>query len=202
MRARLALMAASIDCEMREVVLRNKPASMIALSAKGTVPVLQLQNGKVIDESIDVMHWALGQSDPYAWLDADPALTRRLIDRNDSSFKDELDRYKYHVRYPEHTQQHYRSRAETFLTELETLLRAHDGIGLVRNALTLADVAVFPFIRQFSRVEADWFGDSPYEHVKHWLHGLECGNLFSSVMKKSPPWVDGDPVTIFGRRVQ
>ena len=202
MRARLALMAASIECEMREVVLRNKPASMLALSAKGTVPVLQLQNGKVIDESIDVMHWALGQSDPYGWLDTGLTLTKQLIDRNDSSFKHDLDRYKYHVRYPEHPQQHYRSQAETFLAELERLLRTHAGSGLVGDSVTLADVAVFPFIRQFSRVDPQWFSDSPYQHVQHWLHGLECGDLFSSVMKKYPPWVEGDALTLFGNTVQ
>jgi glutathione S-transferase len=202
MRARLALQAASIVYELREVVLSDKPVQMIALSGKGTVPVLQLQNGAVIDESIEVMHWALGQSDPHTWLAAEDTVTKRLIERNDSSFKEDLDHYKYHVRHPEHPREYYRSRAETFLAKLEGLLAQHDGIGLVAERATLADVAIFPFLRQFAHVDRNWFDNSRYGLLEQWLRGFEQSHLFLSIMKKYPAWVNGDAVTTIGGREQ
>jgi glutathione S-transferase len=202
MRARLALEEASIVYELREVVLNNKPAQMIALSGKGTVPVFQLQNGAVIDESIEVMHWALGQSDPHAWLAADDTVTKRLIEQNDSSFKEDLDHYKYHVRHPEHPREYYRGRAERFLAELEDLLALHDGIGLIAERATLADVAIFPFLRQFAHVDRNWFDNSGYGLLEQWLRGFEQSHLFLSIMKKYPAWVNGDPVTTIGGREQ
>ena len=202
MRARLALQAASIVYELREVVLSNKPAQMIALSGKGTVPVLQLQSGAVIDESIDVMHWALGQSDPHAWLAADDTATKRLIEQNDSSFKEDLDHYKYHVRHPEHPPEYYRGGAEHFLAKLERLLGAHGGCALLRDRVTLADIAVFPFVRQFAHVDRNWFDNSRYGLLQQWLRGFEQSHLFLSIMKKFPAWVNGDPVTTIGAREQ
>ncbi|MFT5172285.1 MAG: glutathione S-transferase [Gammaproteobacteria bacterium] len=198
MRARMALMQASIACELREVVLRNKPASMLALSSKGTVPVLRLPSGQVIDESLDVMRWALGRSDPHAWLSADDAMTKDLIERNDSSFKADLDHYKYYVEHPEHSQQHYRGRAENFLSSLEDLLTEHQGIALLGQQLSLADIALFPFVRQFARVDEAWFSSTHYEHLKQWLKRHEQSRLFLSVMNKYPAWASGHPATIFG----
>ncbi|MFT5445363.1 MAG: glutathione S-transferase [Gammaproteobacteria bacterium] len=197
MRARLALQCAAIRCELREVVLRNKPAEMVGISTKATVPVLQLPSGEVIDESLDVMFWALTQADPHNWLNAEPEATRQLVQRNDSSFKTDLDHYKYHVRYPEHPQSHYRDRAQEFLAILETRLGQHGGIGLVDARITFADIAIFPFIRQFSRVDPDGFSNSRYTSVKQWLQGLEDSAGYQAVMKKYPPWSNGDAITFF-----
>ena len=198
MRARMALMQASIACELREVVLRDKPAAMLALSPKGTVPVLRLPGGEVIDESLEVMRWALARADPHAWLSADETMTKTLIERNDASFKADLDRYKYHVKHPQYAQQHYRDRAEPFLKALEDLLTDHQGIALLGDRLSLADIALFPFVRQFSRVDGAWFSTTRYQHLKQWLKRQEQSALFLSVMKKYSPWASGDPVTIFG----
>ena len=198
MRARMALMQACITCELREVVLRNKPAAMLALSAKGTVPVLRLPSGEVIGESLEVMRWALEQSDPQAWLNANDTMTKDLIERNDSSFKADLDRYKYYVKDPEYSRQHYRDRAENFLSSLEDLLAEHQGIALRGPRLSLADIALFPFVRQFARVDEVWFSSTRYEHLKQWLKRHEQSRLFLSVMNKYPRWASGDPVTIFG----
>ena len=197
MRARMALMQACVQCELREVVLRDKPEQMLALSAKGTVPVLQLPGGEVIDESLDVMHWALAISDPQGWLTAQPELTQELIEQNDSSFKDDLDRYKYHVRYPDYPQRYYRDRAQAFLVKLETLLSQHQGLGLLSDRLTLVDFAILPFIRQFSRVDRTWFDMTQSELLKRWLQDFEHSHLFLSVMNKYAAWSDGDPVTVF-----
>lgn len=192
-------MTASIPCELREVVLRNKPDQMLAISSKATVPVLQLPGHEVIDESIEVMRWALEQSDPERWLDTDRAETSRLIDRNDGSFKQDLDHYKYFVNYPEHSQAVYRQRGESFLADLEQRLELTGGIGLMGDRTTLADIAIFPFVRQFSRVDWGWFADAPYERLRAWLLGHEASDLYQSVMKKYAIWVHGDPVTLFAK---
>lgn len=197
MRARLALQCAAIRCELREVVLRNKPAPMLEISTKATVPVLQLPGGEVIDESLDVMSWALKQADPNNWLDAEPKVTQRLVRQNDSSFKTDLDHYKYHVRYPDHPQSYYRDRALEFLAVIETQLSQHQGIGLVDAHITFADIAIFPFIRQFSRVDPDWFSNCRFTLVKQWLQGLENSAGYQAVMQKYPPWTKGDPITFF-----
>jgi glutathione S-transferase len=198
MRARMALMTASVTCQLREVVLRNKPEQMTTLSPKGTVPVFQLPDGTVIDESLDLMHWALAQADPDSWLSVEPEWTRRLIEWNDGPFKQQLDRYKYFVRFPEHSQEHYRTQAESFLVMLENALGQHAGQGLCCDRLTFSDYAVFPFIRQFSKVALDWFTRERHHHLVEWLQRIETGALFQSVMKKYPAWSEGDPVTLFG----
>jgi glutathione S-transferase len=190
-RGRMALAAANIKCELREVVLSDKPAEMLAISAKGTVPVLQLTDGQVIDESLDLMHWALQQSDPEHWLNVNEDETQLLIKCNDGEFKQNLDRYKYFNRYPEHSQEYYRSQAEAFLLNLEEHLQINKGAGLVANKLSLADIAIFPFIRQFSRVDYDWFLNSPYHETKQWLSNIEESNRFKIVMKKYQVWKNG-----------
>ncbi|MBT6272887.1 MAG: glutathione S-transferase [Chromatiales bacterium] len=200
MRARMALMNASVVCDLREVVLRNKPPSMLALSAKGTVPVLQLTDGTVIDESLDVMEWALAQADPGGWLEADLDATRALIDKNDSTFKAQLDRYKYFVDYPEQPQEYYRDQASPFLSELENLLGGHQGGGLAASNTTFADVAIFPFIRQFARVNLDWFQQAGYDLLNQWFDRFEKSSVFLSVMNKYPRWQNGDATTLFGAR--
>lgn len=190
-RARLAIARAGLSVELREVLLRDKPQEMLAVSSKGTVPVLELADGQIIDESIDVMRWALDQYDPDDWLSADDAATESLIEENDGSFKFALDRYKYFERFPEKTQTQWRQDGEEFLTRLEKMLAQHDGAALLREHYSFADMAIFPFIRQFRGVDADWFDQSRYEHLQKWLGDLLQSELFLGVMAKHPPWQSG-----------
>ncbi len=187
-RARMALKYASITCELREIVLSNKPQAMINLSNKGTVPVLHLTDGSVIDESLEVMLWALEQADPDNWLDIENEHGRLLIKKNDQEFKQYLDQYKYFQRYPEHTQLYYRKQAEEFIELLENMVQEHQGLGLVSNQLSLADVAIFPFVRQFAHVDWEWFSNSQYRNLISWLLKLEESELFLEVMNKHKPW--------------
>jgi glutathione S-transferase len=195
----MALLVAGIRCEIREVILRDKPEEMLAVSSKGTVPVLKLVDGRVIDESLDVMYWALRQSDPEQWLHQEVSLTEKLIEQNDVDFKDQLDRYKYHVSYPEHPQRYYRDKAEEFLGKLEGILEENEGGGLVGLQISLADVALFPFLRQFSRVEEEWFSGTDYRLLTQWLARMETGYLFQSVMHKYTRWTQQSEIQFFPR---
>ena len=186
-RARMALNYAAIDLELREILLRDKPRSMLRASAKGTVPVLVLPNGKVIDESADVMHWALEHNDPDRWRrDVLSARTQTLIDENDKVFKPQLDRYKYADRHPEHPRSYYRIEAERFLLQLEQNLKLNRC--LLDDQITFADVAIFPFIRQFALVDKPWFDQAPYPKLQAWLQSFLDSVLFLNVMKKHPVW--------------
>lgn len=180
-RARIAIAYADIPVEIREVELKNKPEHLLAISPKGTVPVLQLTNGAVIEESLDIMRWALAQHDPEHWLffsnEAD-----RLIKWNDGDFKYHLDRYKYADRYPDFSQAYYRQQAEVFLTELET--RLLNSRYLCGNNFSLADAAIFPFIRQFAGVDNDWFRASAFRALNKWLEAILVTELFVRVMTK------------------
>jgi glutathione S-transferase len=180
-RARLAVAYAGIAVEIREIQLKNKPGQMLALSPKGTVPILQLPDGKVIDESLDIMHWALAQHDPDNWLDAGED-SERLIQWNDGDFKYYLDRYKYADRYPEFPPSYYRSQCEKFLAELESKLTQHPYLS--GNHCGLLDVTIFPFIRQFAAVDSQWFQTSGYQQVNIWLNDWVTSDLFVSVMTK------------------
>ena len=197
-RARMAIKTANIVCELREVVLNNKPVQMINISNKGTVPVMQLPDGSVIDESIDLMIWALEQSDPEQWLSANKEETQELINENDFEFKEHLDHYKYYVRYPENTQSTYRQQCEKYIDKLDKLLEGNNGLGLLEKRTTLADVAIFPFIRQFANVDRNWFDRSKYTILRQWLEYFENSNLFKSVMDKYSPWENEKEVTLFG----
>ena len=193
MRARLALHASGVVVEVREVSLRNKPESMLLASPKGSVPVLVLPDGRVIDESWDIMQWALRQHDPENWLGEnevylDAAIP--LLNENDSTFKAALDRYKYFERYPEHPQNFYRAQGEAFLQQLETHLRSKNF--LLGDTLSIADAAIFPFVRQFAEVDKEWFAQSPYPALQHWLANFLHSNNFAAVMKKYPVWQVGD----------
>jgi glutathione S-transferase len=199
MRARLALANSGIKTALREVVLKDKPQALINLSAKATVPVLQTPDGKVIDESLDIMFWALGQHDPAHWYQSldqhQLELSQALIENNDGEFKYYLDRYKYADRYPEHTEQYYREQGEKFLQQLESLLEQNGY--LLKSSWTLADIALLPFIRQFAFVNKAWFDQSPYPHLKRWLEDFLQSDLFQSVMFKYPQWHQGDDITLF-----
>jgi glutathione S-transferase len=187
MRARMALSYAGIQVEIREIALRDKPKHMLAVSPKGTVPVLVLPDGGVIDESLDIMIWSLNQHDPDGWLTSDPRCAE-LIAENDGCFKRALDQYKYASRFPEQPAVHYRQQGEVFLTKLEELLSKH--CYLLGDNLTQADIAIFPFIRQFSMVDSAWFASSPYPHLRVWLEALVASELFENIMKKYPTWTE------------
>ena len=184
-RARMALAVAEIAVELREVVLRDKPAEMVAVSAKGTVPVLVLPDSTVIDESLDIMYWALRQRDPNHWLDQ-PEDAGPLLSRCEDEFKHWLDRYKYADRHPEQTKDFYRSKALLFVDELEQALA--ETPYLLGDEVGIADVGVFPFIRQFASVDPDWWANAPYSATRLWLDTWLTSPLFTRVMKKYPPW--------------
>jgi len=186
-RARMALHKAGISWEHREVSLKNKPAHMLSVSGKGTVPVLCQPDGTTMDESFDIMIWALQQHDPDNWLQVDMAQLMPLREQNDYGFKASLDRYKYHVRHPQFSQLDYRQQGEQFLKSLEQLL-AQSGAGLLASRITLADVAIFPFIRQFAGVDRDWFDGSDYQHLVQWLRLMETSEDFLAVMQKHDLW--------------
>lgn len=184
-RARLAIKVSGVEVDMHEVSLRAKPQEMLECSPKGTVPVLKFADGRVLEQSLDIMYWALSINDPARWLDDDPAVTAEimsLIQHNDESFKPKLDLYKYAVRYPQHPESYYREQAEPFLVELESRL-SNDGY-LLTGRYTLADMAIFPFIRQFSNVNPDWFYASRYHHLIAWLDRLISSELFQNIMQK------------------
>ena len=197
-RARLAIGSSGIVVELREVVLGDKPASMLEASPKGEVPVLILPDGKVLEESLDIMHWALTQHDPAHWLPGNSDLRQQaffLIEENDGPFKHNLDRYKYPNRYPNEQAADYRAEGAVFLDQLEQRLRRHRY--LLGEQVTLADIAIMPFIRQFAHTDKDWFDQAPYPCLQQWLADWLESELFLGVMKKYPPWQPGDAVTLF-----
>ena len=197
-RARLAIKACKIKVELREVMLADKPDELLISSPKGTVPVLCLSDGRLIDESRDIMMWALAQHDPENWLPKTQEMKQKtadLIDLNDNSFKTHLDHYKYADRFPENSQLHYRQEAEVFLRQLENNLTKNTY--LLGDLITLADIAIFPFIRQFASVDKDWFDHSPYIRLQQWLAALLVSPLFLSVMNKYSRWEKNNAVLIF-----
>ena len=181
MRARMALGYSGVPLSIVEVSLKAKPAEMLAASPKGTVPVLVCADGRVIEQSLDIMQWALGQHDPDNWLQAD---YMELIEANDSIFKVLLDRYKYAIRYPEYPMEHYRAQGVEFLQGLEQQLERHPYLS--GPALSLADVALAPFVRQFAHVDREWFAQAPLPHLNAWLERFLASDLFASAMAKSP----------------
>lgn len=182
MRARMALTVSGTDHELREVLLRNKPQAMLEASPKGTVPVLVLQDGSVIDESIEVMHWALRSKDPQGWLNG---ADYDLIATFDGAFKHHLDRYKYSSRHGTVPEEH-RSACLQILTELNE--RLAQAPYLHGQSPTLTDAAIMPFIRQFAATDRDWFDSQPIPKVRRWLDRMISSNLFVKIMVKHKPW--------------
>ena len=179
MRARMALRYSGVPLSIVEVSLKAKPAEMLVASPKGTVPVLVCADGSVIEQSLDIMHWALARHDPDNWLQPGCAA---LIEENDTRFKVLLDRYKYAIRYPEHPMEYYRAQGAEFLQRLEDVLAR--SAYLAGPALSLADVALAPFVRQFAHVDRDWFEQAPHPRLNAWLERFLASELFSSVMRK------------------
>jgi len=181
-RARLAIAMSGVSVAIREVDLKAKPERMLILSPKGTVPVLELPDGRVVDESLDIMLWALQQRDPSNLLGLlDEALV--LIECNDGPFKQALDRYKYPERYPGFCVSYYREQSEWFLANLNQRLAQHRY--LLSDKASLADIALMPFVRQFAQVDADWFASSVYLKLQSWLSAWCSSDFFISAMKKS-----------------
>jgi len=197
MRARLAIKSSQIQVELREVVLRSKPQAMLQISPKGTVPVLQLTDGKVIEESWEIVHWATQQQDPSQLRGNQQRVDQanQLIERNDNEFKQWLDRYKYSDRHPEFSAEHYRSQAEPFLSALNQRLSQHEF--LLDQQPSLADIGIFPFIRQFAHVDLEWFQQCPYPHLQRWFEHYISSDLFASIMNKYPPWHDEQTAIYF-----
>lgn len=192
MRARLALLVSGIRCEIREVKLSAKPDALLETSEKATVPVLVLPGGKVIDESIDVMRWALACNDPEGWLERDDGA---LIAANDGPFKHHLDRYKYPNRYEDCDPLEHRAAAVAHLQMLEDRLAVHSHLSGESRGLT--DLAIMPFIRQFVATDRDWFADQPLPHLQAWLTAHLASPLFKGVMDRLTPWAAGDDPVYF-----
>ncbi|MCX9148016.1 glutathione S-transferase [Erythrobacter sp. WG] len=192
MRARMALWVAGIAVELREVKLAAKPPELAAASPKATVPVLVLPGGKVIDQSLEIMRWALAQADPEGWLAGDdPA----LIAANDGPFKHHLDRAKYPDRYAADAIDH-RAEALAKLRPLEERLAAH--AQLCGESRSITDIALFPFVRQFAAIDPAWFASQPVPRLAAWLEGHCASDLFAAVMPKFAPWAEGDAPVLFG----
>jgi len=184
-RARLAIKISGIKVELREILLKDKPMEMLEASPKGTVPVLVLSNGQVIDESREIMMWALALNDPKNWLNNVEA-SDLLIDLNDNQFKPHLDHYKYADRFPENSKENYRKQAEQFLKLLEQRLTQNRY--LISDKISLADMAIFPFIRQCAFVDKKWFNQTPYLKLQDWLDEMLASDLFHEVMEKYSCW--------------
>ncbi len=192
MRARLALVSAGIDTELREILLRDKAPEFLEASPKGTVPVIVTRDA-VIEESLDIMDWALAQNDPEGWLDA-PTEGRALIAECDGPFKAALDRYKYHSRHDADPVKE-REKASTFLRRLDAQLTGQDY--LYGPKPTLPDMATVTFVRQFANTDRTWFDAQNWTDLKRWLTAFIDSARFAAIMAKYPKWQAGDPVTLF-----
>jgi glutathione S-transferase len=190
MRARLALMVSGVQVELREVVLRDKPLAFLAVSASATVPCL-VQRETIIDESLDIMFWALKQNDPRGWLNM-PAAGNDWIARADGPFKHALDRTKYAIRYPDQDAAEHRANACVFLCDLDEALNPW-----LFEGPSLADFAILPFVRQFAFIDKTWFDAQPWPNLHGWLETFLNSEDFDTIMLKYPRWQPNDPPVIF-----
>ncbi|MCR9271433.1 MAG: glutathione S-transferase [Hyphomonadaceae bacterium] len=200
MRARMAIAVAGVKCQLREVVLRDKPAEMLDASPKGTVPVIVEPDGTVIEESLDVMAWALAQNDAESWLTPDQGTRAEmdaLIAECDGPFKRALDRYKYPNRYEDEGVDRDEQRA-LGLAFLEQLNARLDGQSqLFGTRVSYADIAIFPFIRQFANTDRSWFDALDLPILQSWLKGHLESDRFKQIMPKYPQWKAGDKEPVF-----
>lgn len=183
MRARMALSISGAEYEHREVVLRDKPPQMLEVSPKGTVPVLVTEDGAVLEESLDIMRWALGKNDPEGWLERDDS---DLLAANDGPFKHHLDRYKYSTRYDDVDPEEHGQKALDHLRTLEERLANSPYLGGEKRGF--ADIAIFPFIRQFANADREWFDAQDLPNVQRWLGELVNSELFTGIMAKHDQW--------------
>jgi glutathione S-transferase len=213
MRARLAIFKSQLPVELRDVVLTNKPQAMLEASAKGTVPILVVSPTQVIDESMDVMLWILGQSDPHNLLlnvaplrgidkQEDTSYTSQLpdllsfVNLYDQEFKARIEDYKCAKRYHEDNLLECRQACEVYVQDLEQRLSQHEYVFCQQE--TLADLAILPFIRQFAKVERQWYVQSPYVNVKRWLNHYLQSAMFNKIMAPNPIWEEGSKGVVFG----
>lgn len=193
-RARMALYYAGVKVHIREILLKDKPQAMLKASPKGTVPVLVMPDDNVIDESLGIMRWALTQSDPDGWYTQNlQQQSDMLIQINDNEFKPILDSYKYPQRSEKQDPFYYREQAFPYLQTLNDKLSTTQY--LISNTINIADVALFPFIRQFAMVDTHWFDNIPCPYLQAWLSRFITSDLFTAVMEKYVPWTGGlEPV--------
>ena len=180
----MALAYCNIKVEIREISLKDRPQSLYNISKKGTVPVILTKNNTVINQSLDIMIWALNKKNNQTWLNKNSAEID-LINSNDTEFKKWLDKYKYHDRYPENSKESYRDKCKAILINYENKLINNQY--LINNNISIADIAIFPFIRQFANVDYKWF-ENNYIHLNKWLKKISTSNLFISVMSKYDTW--------------
>lgn len=192
----MAVLSAGLEVDLREIKLKEKPQAFLDASPSGTVPSLQ-PGDMCLDESLDIMLWALGQNDPHGVLNM-PENGQNLIAQNDGPFKAALDHTKYAARYPDLDPEAERAKASDFVQSLDARLAAH--AFLMGDRPTLADLAIFPFVRQFAYIDRPWFDAQPWPHVIHWLDGLLQSVDFQKAMTKIPVWEDGARPYIFGNR--
>lgn len=201
MRARMAIYASGQQVHLRDIVLSDKPAEMLQASPKGTVPVLVTADNQVIDESLAVMLWAFTQSDPQNYLggDSPSALADMLllISLFDSEFKGHLEKYRCSKRYHEPSLTEDRMQCERYLVDLESRLCRHQY--LMSDKPSLVDLALVPFIRQFGRVERQWYLRAPYPKLRQWLNSYLQSRMFSKVMTQYPMWLDTKQDIVFSR---
>lgn len=198
MRARLAIQVSQQSFQIREVVLRDKPTTLIEASAKGTVPVVVLSLDHVIDESLDIMQWALRKNDPLGWLIPDTGTLPdmvTLIDRTETEFKRHLDRYKYASRYEGAVAAEHRAQASIFLRELNE--RLVNTPWLFGNRASLADAGIAPFVRQFANTDRQWFNCQSWTALRGWLEDFLASPLLAAVMEKLPQWAPDDAPRMF-----
>ncbi len=199
MRARLSLMVSNQRVQLREIILRDKPAEMLAVSEKATVPVLVLSQTQVIDESLDIMLWALKRNDPDNWLRPQVGTLEEmisLIQSVEENFKPHLDRFKYFTRYEDVDPAEHRQKALAFIEgEIETRLK--DKANLFGNSYSLADYAIAPFARQYANADKEWRERKTHPLTLKWLDSFIESSLFKSIMEKHKPWQADDAVTIF-----
>jgi len=193
MRARLAIQSSGRQVVLQEILLKDKPTAFLAASPKGTVPVVQ-DGDDVIEESRDVMLWALGRSDPENWLEM-PAEGHTLIDTCDGPFKQALDHTKYAVRFPDRDEAAERAKAMVFLRDLDARL-SHSPF-LMGPKRTLADMAILPFVRQFANTDRAWFDAQGLGPLTAWLDAFLGSDRFRKVMTKYPPWQNGQDQVLF-----
>ena len=191
-RARMVLSYMEVSVDLREVLLNERPQSLYKISSKGTVPVLLLNDGKVLDESLDIMLWAIKQGEQKLYEDKLNE-QNQLIKYNDTKFKYWLDKYKYHVRYLEHSREYYQGKCSKTLAEYDIRLRKN--AYLMGDRIRLADIAIFPFIRQCANVDQNWFNNK-YPNLNQWLEIWKESRLFKSVMMKYNQWRLGDKLLI------
>jgi glutathione S-transferase len=184
----MAVAVSGLTVELREVVLRDKPPELLAISPKATVPVLVTSDGDIVEESLDIMRWALAQNDPQNWLSA---IDEDLISANDGPFKLALDRYKYPHRYDLTDGETFRGEALVHLQRLNQILL--DKPYLCGGSVNLTDIAIFPFVRQFAATDRFWFDGQPLCGIKKWLDELVNSMLFETIMQRYPQWNASSP---------